>query len=75
MMKAEISINCNIITDYEEAKKQQDKGDTVWTLIKDDKDEKLFKMKLIKTNSVGYIIIPKKVKEIILSRREEWSNK
>lgn len=73
-MKAEISIQCDIITDYNEAKKQEADGKIVWTLwIEDDKN--YFRDKIIKKPEAGYIIMDKENAKIITSRREEWKLK
>ncbi len=73
-MKAEISIECDVITDYDEAKKQEEKGCTVWTIIEKDGKE-TFKKRLVKSNGICYIIMPKDTTEIVLFKREKWRNK
>jgi len=70
-MKTELSISCNVITDYEEAKKEQGNS-TVWTIVEKD-DIQYIEQKLVKKNGVGFIIIPRIIKEIILYRREKWT--
>ena len=69
-MQAEISIQCDIITDYNEALEQEKKGKIVWTIFIDKDDKNYFKDKLVKKPCVGYIILDKSNAEIITSRRE-----
>ena len=75
-MKAEISIKCDIITDYEEALEKEKQGKIVWTIFVDKQDRNYFVDKIIKKSEpVGYVVLDKTNTEIITSRREKWSMK
>lgn len=73
-MKTELSIICEVITDYEQAKKEKDNGKIVWTIFTDN-DKNYFEDKIVKKKDAGYIIMDGTNTKIILFRREKWSKK
>ncbi len=73
-MKIEISTKAEFITDYEEARKEKEKGNTIWTIVEID-DKESYEQKLVKKNGIGWIVIPNPIEEIVLYKREKWSKK
>ena len=75
-MDAELILKCDVITDYDEAKKQKSKGKRVWSVYLV-KDKGFFSEQLLKKDDTvyGYVIMDKDNTEIILSRREIWKKK
>ena len=74
-MQAEISIKCDIITDYDEALEKEKQGKIVWTIFIDKQDRNYFVDKIVKKDCAGYVILDKTNTEIITSRREKWRMK
>ena len=71
-MKAEISIQCDIITDYDEAVKREKQGKIVWTIFID-KDNQHYQEKLVKKKGVvGWAIMDKAAPEIQMEEKRRW---
>lgn len=70
-MKAELSIECDVITEYKKAKIAEEQGKIVWTIIDKNTNEHI-ERELIKTNAIGFIIMPETPNDIVLYRRERW---
>jgi len=70
-MKAKLSIECDIITEYEKAKIAEEQGKTVWTIL-DKSGKEHVEKKLIKTDAIGFIIMSATPNDITISRRENW---
>jgi len=75
-MEAEITIKCNIITDYNEAKRKEKAGKKVWSIYIE-KNKTCFSDRVLRKNGVeyNYVVMNKIDTEIILSRREIWRKK
>lgn len=70
-MDIEISIKATFIAKYEKAKKEQEKGNTIWTILSEDGLE-CCEQRLLKKNAIGWLCLPKKTEEIIIFKREKW---
>lgn len=70
-MKAKLSIECDVITEYEKAKIAEEQGKIVWTIIDKDSDEHV-ERKLIKTNAIGFVIMSETPNDIVICRGERW---
>ena len=75
-MEAEITIKCNIITDYDEAKRKEKAEKKVWSIYVE-KNKTYFSDKVLRKDGIeySYVVMNKTNTEIILSRREIWTKK
>jgi hypothetical protein len=70
-MKAKLSIECDVITEYEKAKIAEEQGKIVWTIIDKNNNEHV-ERKLIKTDAIGFIVMFETPNDMVLYRGERW---